>query len=89
MILIGWKTGQMKSNLGKCVHLAITNKRAYTNHHYQIYCQHIIESSSAKYVGVIINQHLTLKNHINEICSEANVAKAFVKRNLHYCPILF
>ena len=72
----------------KCVHLAATNKRAYTDYHYQIYYQHIKQSPSAKYLGVTIDQHLMWKNHINEICNKANTAKAFLRRNLYHCPIL-
>ena len=32
-------------------------------------------------------QHLTWADHINEICNKANIAKAFLKRNIHQCPI--
>ena len=76
----------MKFNPSKCVHVAITNKKYYNKYCYQIYSQHIKQSPSAKYLGVTIDQHLTWKDHINEICNKANIAKAFLKRNIHQCP---
>ena len=80
-------TWQMKFNPAKCVHLAITNKKTYIKNCYQIYCQNIKQASSTKYLGITIDQHLTWTDHINEICNKANIAKAFLKRNIHQCPI--
>ena len=77
----------MKFNPAKCVHLAITNKKTYIKNCYQIYCQNIKQASSTKYLGITIDQHLTWTDHINEICNKANIAKAFLKRNIHQCPI--
>ena len=34
----------------------------------------------------MIDKHLTWKEHINDICSKAIKAKAFLQRNLHRCP---
>ena len=54
----------------QAIPVAVTNKRAYTDYHYQIYYQHIKQSLSAKYLGVTTDQHLVWKNHINEICNK-------------------
>ena len=34
----------------------------------------------------MIDKHLTWKEHINDICSKAIKAKAFLQQNLHQCP---
>ena len=36
----------------------------------------------------MIDEHLTWKEHVNEICSKAIKAKAFLQRNPHRCPVL-
>ena len=76
----------MKFNPTKCVHLTITNKRTFFKHGYSIYDQQLQQVSSAKYLGVTINSHLTWKDHIIDICSKANSAKAFLQRNIYQCP---
>ena len=50
------------------------------------YDQQLQQVSSAKYLGVTIDSHLTWKDHINDICSKANSAKAFLQRNIYQCP---
>ena len=34
----------------------------------------------------MIDEHLTWKEHVNDICSKAIKAKAFLQRNLFWCP---
>ena len=34
----------------------------------------------------MIDKYLTWKEHVNDICSKAIKAKAFLQRNLHRCP---
>ena len=88
-ILENWaNTWQMRFNPSKCIHLAITRKKTYIKHCYQIHSQQIQQNKSAKYLGVVIDEHLTWKEHVNEICSKAIKAKAFLQRNLHRCPVL-
>ena len=70
----------------KCLHAVITNKRSYIQNTYQIYGQQILQVTSAKYLGVTIDQHLTWKDHINNIFHKANSVKGFLRRNLHQCP---
>jgi len=48
--------------------------------------QHIQQNKSVKYLGVVIDEHLSWKEHVNNICSKATKAKAFLQRNLYYCP---
>ena len=79
-------TWQIKFNPSKCIHVAITRKKTSIKHCYQIHSQQIQQSNSAKYLGVVIDQHLTWKEHVNNICSKAIKAKAFLQRNLHQCP---
>ena len=73
----------MKFNPTKCVHLAITNKKTFLKCNYSIYSQQLRHVTSAKYLGIIIDSHLTWKDHINEISSKANSARAFLKRNIY------
>ena len=35
----------------------------------------------------MIDGHLTWKDHVNDICSKAIKAKAFLQRNLYPCPL--
>ena len=46
----------------------------------------IKEVSTAKYLGVTINKHLTWSNHIDNICHKVLSVKAFLQRNLTSCP---
>ena len=64
-------------------------KQTYTQYYYQIHNQQIQQNKLAKYLGVVINGHLTWKDHINDICSRAIKAKAFLQRNLHRFMELF
>ena len=41
------------------------------------------QNKSAKYLRVVIDEHITWKEHVNEICSKAIKAKPFLQRNLH------
>ena len=78
----------MKFNPSKCIHLAITRKKTHIKHCYRIHSQQIQQNKSTKYLGVVIDKHLTWKEHINDICSKAIKAKAFLQQNLHRCPTL-
>ena len=44
------------------------------------------ENKSAKHLGVVIDKHITWKEHVNDIRSKAIKAKAFLQRNLFRCP---
>ena len=80
LILENWaNTWQMNFNPSKCIHLTLTRKQTYIKHYYQIYNQQIQQNKSAKYLGVMIDEHLTWKDHVNDICSKAINAKAFLQ----------
>ena len=84
LILENWaNTWQMNFNPSKCIHLTITHKQTYIKHYYQIYNQQIQQNKLAKYLGVVIDGHLTWKDHVNDICSKAIKAKAFLQQNLY------
>ena len=55
----------------------------------QYYIQNdvIKEVKHAKYLGVIIDHHLSWNEHINHITSKANNVKCFLQRNLSQCSI--
>ena len=78
---------QMEFNLNKCEHLPITNKKSSISYDYQLCGQTIQKVSSVKYLGVTFDQHLTWKAHINNLCSRANLTKAFLQRNISHCPV--
>ena len=46
----------------------------------------IKEGSSAKYLSININSHLTWSNRIDHICNKALPVKAFLQYNLTSCP---
>ena len=83
LTLDNWvKKWQMKFNPSKCIHLAITRKQTYIKHCYQIHSQQIQQCISTKYLGVVIDDRLTWKEHINDIYCKAIKSKAFLQRNL-------
>ena len=51
---------------------------------YQIYRQQIHQVTSAKYLGITIEQHLTWKDHINDICHKAVIYRLHM---IHDCII--
>jgi len=77
----------MVFNPAKCEFLRISNKINYISMHYFIQGQEIQEVSSAKYLGITIDQHLTWNNHVKQVTSKANKIKYFLQRSLKHCPI--
>ena len=51
----------MANKPSKCIHLTISRKQTYTEHYYQIYNQQIQQNKSARYLGVVIDEHFTWK----------------------------
>ena len=73
----------MEFNPSKCEHFL--NVLAHFD--YQL-CGHTIQKTvNDRYLGVIFDQHLTWKAHIDRICDKANSTKAFLQRNISHCPM--
>ena len=60
--------------------------RAINSHILLFYIQAIKEVLHAKYLGVIIDQHLTWNEHTNYVTSKVNKVKCFLQRNMKSCP---
>jgi len=56
--------------------------------HYFIQGQEIQEVSSAKYLGITIDQHLTWNKHVKQVTSKANKIKCFLQWNLKHCLLM-
>ena len=54
--------------------------------HYYIQGQEIKHSTSAQYLGITIDEHLTWNDHVKTVTSKANKVKGFLQRNLKHCP---
>ena len=50
--------------------------------HYYIQGQEIKRSTSAKYLCITIDEHLTWNDHVKTVTSKANKVKGFLQRNL-------
>ena len=77
---------RMVFNPSKCEYLIITNKLHSISTQYHIQKHTIKEVTHAKYLGVIIDQHLTWNEHTNYATSKANEVKCFLQHNLKSCP---
>ena len=73
---------QMEFNPSKCEHLTINNKRSFIQSVYKLCGQPIKRVSCAKYLGIIFDQNLTWKAHINNF-----VVKPM--RLKHFCEEIF
>ena len=71
----------------KCKILRITRKlpRNVIMKDYRIHNYPLESETSAKYLGVTIDNRLTFNVHIDEICAKADRARQFLQRNIHSC----
>ena len=69
---------RMVFNPLKCEYLKITNKLHSISTQYHIQKHTIKEVTHAKYLGVIINQHLTWNEHTNYVTSKANASYSII-----------
>lgn len=76
----------MAFNPKKCEFLRITNKKNFTPFTYRIDNSTIQEVTHAKYLGVVIDQHLNWNEHVKQTVSKATRIKSFLHRNLYQCP---
>ena len=76
----------MVFNPTKCEFLRVTNKTNPILMQYIIQGQVIQEVTSAKYLGITIDQHLTWNNHVKLVTNKTNGIKYFLQQNLKHCP---
>ena len=79
---------QMHFNPRKCEFLRITNKKNHISFNYHINDCSIQEVTHTKYLGVVLDQHLSWNDHIKQVASKATKVNAFLHRNLYQCPPL-
>ena len=79
---------QMFFNPRKCEFLRITNKKNFISFTYHINDCSIQEVTHAKYLGVVLDQHLSWSDHIKKTASKATKVIGFLQRNLYQCPPL-
>ena len=76
----------MEFHPGKCQLLKITNKRKSFDSNYTIHGTPILETDSAKYLGVVIDSKLNWNFQYSAIIKKCNSTLAFIKRNLNNAP---
>lgn len=76
------KDWQMHFHPDKCNILSITQKQQNTQHTYSLHGHQLEKVTSAKYLGITIQNNLKWNKHINGITSKANQSLAFLRRNL-------
>ena len=76
---------QMFFNPRKCEFLRITNKKNFISFTYHINDCSIQEVTHAKYLGVVLDQHLSWNDHIKKTASKATKVIGFLQRNLYQC----
>ena len=82
------KKWKMEFHPGKCNLLRITNKITPIKYIYKIHDIPILETDSAKYLGVLIDSNLHWRSHYNYIIKSCSSTLAFIKRNLSRSPKL-
>ena len=80
------KKWQMMFNPYNCELIRIINTKLCILYDYNILEKKIKVVSSVKYLGVCIDEHLTWKEHIKHTISKANTSRAFLQRNIAFCP---
>ena len=86
--VIKWsKDWQLLFNFNKCEFLCITNKRTSISYIYNMDNTTIKQVSSAKYLGITINESLNWSEHISVISKKTNSVFGFLRLNLKSCPL--
>ena len=80
------KKWNMLFNPAKCEFLKVSNKCNPILMHYYIQGQEIKHSTSAQYLGIKIEEHLTWNDHVKTVTIKANKVKGFLQRKLKHCP---
>jgi hypothetical protein len=72
----------MEFHPNKCTTLRCTLSHTPRDFDYELHGHTLANVTSARYLGVTIHQKLDWDDHINKICSKANSALGFLRRNL-------
>ena len=84
--IIEWEQAwSMQFNADKCKVIRITNKRKITEGTYSIHGYNLELVKTAKYLGVILDDKLTFKQHITTTAAKAQNCRHFLQRNLQKC----
>ena len=75
----------MTFNLSKCELVRVTNKKHPLEHCYYLQGEQVKLVPHAKYLGVVIDEHLSFNEHIKMITNKANAVKSFLQRNIGSC----
>ena len=85
--LIKWSnTWQLPFNFNKCKFLHVTNKFSPITTTYYMDTKSIKQVSSAKYLGITINEKLQWAENISNYHKKASATLGFLHRNLNKCP---
>ena len=77
----------MHFNPDKCFVMRLTHARNIKQFNYTIGNTTLQETDRHSYLGICITKDLNWNKHIHQITASANRTLAFIRRNLHSCPI--
>jgi len=77
-----WRSWDMEFHPAKCQTLSITRSRKPLQCSYILHGHTLENVSSAKYLGITINNTVSWDNHISNTCSKANRALGFLRSKL-------
>ena len=80
------KKWKMEFHPGKCQLLKVTNKKDPIPTNYTIHDTPLLETDSAKYLGVAIDNNLNWRKQYSTMIKKCNSTLAFIKRNLNNSP---
>ena len=69
----------MTFNLAKCELLCITNKKNPSKYCYSLNGENVRSIPHTKYLGVILDEHLTFNKHVKKTSYKANQVKSFLQ----------
>ena len=75
----------MEFHPDKCKVMCITNKLKPIKSSYYVHNHKLDTVETGKYLGVLINKHLSWKPHVDAICKKANQTRTFLEHNLKDC----
>ena len=70
----------------KCQLLRITRNKSPVKASYVIHGHTLVETDTAKYLGVSLHRHSSWSPHVNATAKKANGTRAFLQRNLRKAP---